>query len=347
MNKKITMNSENNSLLIPSAEMQATFEAILLKNGFEQEKATKCAAIFTTNSVDGIYTHGVNRFPRFIKYLKEGFVKADEVPSLISKFGGIEQWNGNLGPGPLNAIHATETVMKLAQQHGIGCVGLSKTNHWMRGGTYGWQAAKAGFVFIGWTNTIANMPAWGATDAKLGNNPLVMAIPYKDEAIVLDMAMSQYSFGAMELSAMKNEKLSVPGGYDKEGNLTDDPNLILESWRSIPIGYWKGAGLSLLLDLLAAILSGGWSTNEITKEKVEYGVSQVFIAIDLKKLGNHSSISQIIENIINDYHNSISIDDSRKITFPGERVLQTRQKNIANGIPVLSSVWEEILMLNE
>ena len=341
------MSSTPNTVFISSAKMQAIFEAILLKNGFEPEKAIKCAAVFANNSIDGIYTHGVNRFPRFIKYLKEGYIKADKVPTLISKFGGIEQWDGNLGPGPLNAIHATETVMKLAQQHGIGCLALSKTNHWMRGGTYGWQAAKAGFVFIGWTNTIANMPAWGATDAKLGNNPLVIAIPYKDEAIVLDMAMSQFSFGAMELAAMKNEKLSVAGGYDKEGNLTDDPNLILESWRSIPVGYWKGAGLSLLLDLLAAILSGGLSTHEVTKEKVEYGVSQVFIAIDLEKLGNHSSISQIIENIINDYHNSVSIDDSKKITFPGERVLQTRQKNIVNGIPVLKSVWEEVLILNE
>jgi len=337
----------NNSLFISTTEMKATFEAILLKNGFVQEKASKCAAIFTNNSIDGIYTHGVNRFPRFIKYLKEGYLKANKEPSLISKFGGIEQWNGNLGPGPLNAIHATETVMKLAQQHGIGCVGLSKTNHWMRGGAYGWQAAKAGFVFIGWTNTIANMPAWGATDAKLGNNPLVMAIPYKDEAIVLDMAMSQYSFGAMELAALKKEKLSVAGGYDKEGNLTDDPNLILESWRSIPVGYWKGAGLSLLLDILAAVLSSGWSTHEISESKVEYGVSQVFIAIDLVKLGNHSSISQIIENIINDYHKSTAINDSRKIIFPGERVLQTRQKNIALGIPVLKSVWEEIILLNE
>ena len=153
--------------------------------------------IFTEISIDGIYTHGVNRFPRFIKYIKEGYVKPDATPSLENKFGGIEQWNGNLGPGILNALQVTGTVIYLADQYGIGCVALRNTNHWMRGGTYGWQAAKAGYVFIGWTNTIANMPAWGAKDAKLGNNPLVMALPYKNEAIVLDMAMSQYSYGCV------------------------------------------------------------------------------------------------------------------------------------------------------
>ena len=96
----------------------------------------------------------------------------------------------------------------------------------MRGGSYGWQAAKKGYVFIGWTNTIGNMPAWGATDNRLGNNPLVIAIPFRDEAIVLDMAMSQYSFGAMELAEMKKEDFPYYGGYDVNGELTKDPSAI-------------------------------------------------------------------------------------------------------------------------
>jgi 3-dehydro-L-gulonate 2-dehydrogenase len=87
---------------------------------------------------------------------------------LLHNCGGLEQWNGILGPGPLNAVYATERAMHLASAHGIGCVALGYTNHWMRGGYYGWQAAKKGFVFIGWSNTIANMPAWNAVDTRLG-----------------------------------------------------------------------------------------------------------------------------------------------------------------------------------
>ncbi|MDP4285577.1 MAG: 3-dehydro-L-gulonate 2-dehydrogenase [Bacteroidota bacterium] len=330
---------------IPAKEMQELFVGILLKQGFTREKALQCAQVFTESSLDGIYTHGVNRFPRFVQYIKEGYVKPDAASTLENKLGGIEQWNGNLGPGILNAIHATENAIKLAQQQGIGCVALRNTNHWMRGGTYGWQAAKAGFVFIGWTNTIANMPAWGAKDAKLGNNPIVIALPYKDEAIVLDMAMSQYSYGALELSALKNESLAVYGGFDQEGKLTKDPSAILASDSPLPIGYWKGAGLSLLLDLLATILSGGLSTYELSKKEVEYGLSQVFIAIDISKLGSHSTIANMIETILNDYHQSIPMDKSKKIVYPGERVLQTRINNLANGIPVLKKVWEEISLL--
>jgi len=330
---------------IPAKEMQECFTNILLKEGFTKEKAIQCATVFTNNSVDGVYTHGINRFPRFIEYIRKGYIHIDAEPTLINKLTSIEQWNGNLGPGILNATHATNKAMELANENGMGAVALSNTNHWMRGGTYGWQAAKAGYVFIGWTNTIANMPAWGANDARLGNNPLVIALPWKDEAIVLDMAMSQYSFGSMELSVIQNKKLSVQGGFDKDGKLTDDPAAILESRRPLPVGYWKGAGLALLLDLLATILSGGLSTHEISKREIEYGLSQVFIAFDISKLRNNSSISLIIENIINDYHHSIVTDGSKKIVYPGEKALETRKNNLENGIPVMKKIWDEILKL--
>lgn len=325
--------------------MLSEFHRILLSRGFTEDNALQCAEIFTNNSFDGVYSHGVNRFATFVKMVEDGFVKPNNTPSLKSKHAGIEQWDGNLGVGPLNAMHATDTAINLSQQYGIGCVALSNTNHWMRGGAYGWHAAKKGFVFIGWTNTIANMPAWGAVDNRLGNNPLVLAVPFNDEAIVLDMAMSQYSFGSMELAKMKDEKLLVNGGYDTSGQLTNNPSEIIASKRALPIGYWKGAGLSLLLDVLATILSGGLSTNEISKNDVETALSQVFIAIDISKLNNHSSIPGMIANIIYDYHQSTPEEEKTNIMYPGERVLQTRKNNLANGIPVLKNVWEEIMQL--
>ena len=178
-------------------------------------------------------------FRSFVEYIIKAYIKPGVEPSLIKKAGNIEQWDGNLGAGILNAGIVTERAMQLAKENGMGCVALSNTNHWMRGGSYGWQAAKKGFAFIGFTNTIANMPAWGALDQKLGNNPLVIAIPYNEEAIVLDMAMSQYSFGAMEMAVIKKEPLSYQGGFDKDGNLTNDPSAILATRRPLPIGYWK------------------------------------------------------------------------------------------------------------
>lgn len=330
---------------IKPAEMEAEFFRILIANGLSEDNAKTCAEVFTTNSMEGVYSHGVNRFPKFIEYIKNKLVLPDAVPAKVSGFGGIEQWNGNLGPGPLNALHATERAMALAAKNGIGCVALGNTNHWMRGGLYGWKAAKQGFVFIGWSNTIANMPAWNATDNRLGNNPLVIAIPFANEAIVLDMAMSQYSFGAIEMASLKNEQLPVAGGYDVDGNITTDPNEILQSKKGLPAGYWKGAGLSLLLDMLAALLSGGKAVHDVTKQDAEYGLSQIFIAIDLKVLSNLKSINLLLQQIIDDYHQSIPVEPGKKIIYPGERVLMTRKENMDNGIPVVEQVWKIIKSL--
>jgi 3-dehydro-L-gulonate 2-dehydrogenase len=256
----------------------------------------------------------------------------------------VEQWNGQLGPGPLNALVCTDRAIELANEQGMGCVAIANTNHWMRGGTYGWRAAKQGCAFIGWTNTIKNMPAWGGIDAKLGNNPLVIAVPYQQEAIVLDMAMSQFSYGALDLHVLRNQQLPVPGGYDKNGVLSTDPAAIRDSERTLPVGYWKGSGLSLLLDILAALLSGGFPVVDISKQNVENNLSQVFIAINLAKLKNFNSIPTLLQHIIDDYHQSIP-DKNSKVLYPGERVLSVREEHLMNGIPVIQKVWDDVMAL--
>ena len=156
------------------------------------------------------------------------------------------------------------------------------------------------------------------------------------------MAMSQYSYGIMESYKRENKKLPFEGGFNKDGKLTNDPAEILETLRPIPIGYWKGAGMALLLDILAAVLSGGLATNEISKHKAEFGLSQVFIAIDLSKLKNYPSIEKTINDIIKDYHGSEPVSENDKILYPGERVKNTREKNLKEGIPVGKKIWKDI-----
>ena len=333
------------TIRIPEGEMKSLFSQILIKHGMQKDNAEKCAGIFTLNSLEGVYSHGVNRFPRFVKYIDEAYIKTDAVPTLIHSAGALEQWNGNLGPGPLNAEFAAMRAMEIASDYGIGLVTLSNTNHWMRGGTYGWQCARKGFVFIGWANTCVNMPAWGGKDARLGNNPFVIAVPHDPEAVVLDFAMTQFSYGKMEAYYYEGKKLPYPGGFDKNGELTNDPSEILETMRPVPIGFWKGAGLSMLLDILAASLSGGLSTHQIGSCDKETGISQVFISIDIKKLHNFPAIQNTVSRILDDIKKSEPANDGQSVRYPGENVVKTRNENLENGIPVSDKLWEKILSL--
>src|SRR5690348_13531851 len=151
-------------------ELQTTLATVLHALGFSEERARLSSRLFADASRDGVASHGLNRFPRFVRGIRNGLVDPQGTPRLVSRFGALERWDGQRGPGNLNAYQSMQRAIELGREHGIGCVALGNTNHWMRGGNYGWQAADAGLIGICWTNTMPNLPPWGATDPRLGNN---------------------------------------------------------------------------------------------------------------------------------------------------------------------------------
>ena len=313
---------------------------VLLKTGFANDRAELCARLFAETSLDGVYSHGVNRFPRFIETTRNGIVDIHARPQVVDSHGAFERWDGQRGPGNLNAHLCMERAIALSREHGIGCVALANTNHWMRGGSYGWQAADAGVIAVCWTNTMPNLPPWGASEPRLGNNPLVIAVPRSDGHIVLDMAISQFSYGTLESYRMRGEQLPVIGGFDLDGNLTRDPGAIEASRRPLPIGYWKGSGLALMLDMLAALLSGGQATHQ-TKAQIlqETGLSQMFLAFDLLSIDKDAASAELINQIIEFLQGPTSAEEVR---YPGQRTLETRKLNLVEGIPVEPRVWEQL-----
>lgn len=330
---------------VPYTQMRQEFERILLKTGFTPEHAARCAAIFVENSLVGVASHGLNRFPGFIDFVHKGYIKPDVAAVLVATSGAWEQWDGRQGVGPLNAYACTERAMELAKEYGVGCVGLRNTNHWMRGGYYGWLAAEAGFALISWTNTKPNMPAWGGVDRHVGNNPLVLAVPRPDGPVVLDMAMSQFSIGRMEGAQRAGHSLPMPGGYDEQGQLTTAPDAILATNRVLPAGYWKGSGLAILLDLVAVLLSGGLATYQIGRQETEYNVAQVFITFDVARSGAAEVVNQAVEGVIADLRTTIPASEGGEVLYPGERALRTRLDNLQNGIPVEPAIWARVLAM--
>ena len=328
---------------IPFEQMYQELLRVLRKKGFSEERAQLCARIFSESSRDGVYSHGLNRFPMFITYIEKGYLDVHAVPENIARFGAIERWDGKSGPGPLNAHFCMERAIALAREHGMGCVALRHTNHWMRGGTYGWQAVEAGCMAVCFTNTMPNLPPWGGAEPRIGNNPLVIAVPRQQGHIVLDMAMSLFSYGKMGVMRSRGELLPFEGGYDHEGKLTCDPDAILKSKRPLPIGFWKGSGLSMMLDLLATILAEGQSTQAIGRLEDERDVSQVFFCIDVQQQHRPGYVDQIADDLVDYIHTTLPVEEDRKISYPGERTLQTRRENLEHGIPVDERKWQQVL----
>ena len=322
------------------------FYRVLATVRYTDERAKLCARLFAENQRDGVYSHGLNRFPGFVTGLKSKQIDFRAKPEKVESFGAIERWDGKMGVGLVNAHICMQRAVEIAEVHSIGCVGLSNTNHWMRGGAYGLQAAEAGYIGICWTNTTRLMPPWGSAEKKIGNNPLAIAIPRDEGHILLDMAMSQYSNGKLEVLRLQDKQLPLPGGYDTKGDLTVEPAEILDSQRALPIGYWKGSGLALVLDTMASVISGGQATHQIGKQKSEYAVSHVFIAINATGMMGQNVLNETVEAIINDFHTATPLDENENVRYPGEGMLRTRQESLEKGVLVDAAQWQALLDMN-
>ena len=299
-------------------EIQSEIKRVFMKYGLSEEKADTCARIHTESTYDGIYSHGTNRVARFVDYIQKGWVD----------------------------VYGANQAMEMADKYGIGMVGLKNTTHWMRGGTYGLYVARKGYVGIMWTNTEACMPPWGAKECRLGNNPFVMACPGVNggPALQLDMAISQYAYGKLQVTRLAGKKLPFPGGFDKDGNITDDPGAIEESMRIMPIGYWKGSSFSFMLDVLGSILSDGVGAVDLNAETKGScgGCSQVMIVIDPKKITDGDKMSETVRRAIEYLKSAELAEHSNGIMAPGEDYVQFNKDHDENGIFVDDSVWAEI-----
>ena len=333
------------TIRVSHAELKAEFKRVLLARGVNENKADACATMFADTTQTGVYSHGVNRFPRFIQQLGLGHIHPDAEPERLLALGALEQWDAKRAIGNLTAKTMMDRAVELAEQHGIGLVALRNANHWMRGGSYGYQAAEKGYIGICWTNSIAVMPPWGAKECRIGTNPLIVAVPGEPVTMV-DMSMSMFSYGMLEVNRLAGRTLPVDGGFDDDGKPTRDPAVIEKNRRIMPMGYWKGSGMSIVLDMIATLLSGGLSVAEVSETlDDEYCVSQVFTAINVDRLIDRGTREEKLKTICDYVQTAARSDPDQAIRLPGHEFPQMKEDNIRNGIPVDDTVWAKIKAL--
>ncbi|QUX93388.1 3-dehydro-L-gulonate 2-dehydrogenase [Marinomonas sp. A3A] len=331
--------------IISVEQLQNTYEKILLSRDMASDMAKRLAAGFADMANEGVYSHGINRFPVFIGQVDKGQIQLNVTPECVNSMGALEQWDCHYGPGVLNGLICADRAMELAREYGIGMVGMRNSNHWMRGGAYVLEMARQGFAGIAATNSIAVMPAWGGKDHRIGTNPLIMAIA-GDPPVLVDCSMSQFSYGQLQNHVLADKELPVVGGYDDEGNLTKDPHIIWENKRVLPMGFWKGSSMSIVLDMMLTAITGGRSVPAITEDQDgEFGVSQFLIAIDLSKTIEKAQFATEMQRI-RDYVLASEPADSGEVSIAGSRIQAFIDKHEkAGGIDIHPEIWSQIQQL--
>jgi len=331
--------------LVTYDNLKSEIKRVLNKFNVTEEKADLIASIYSENSLVGVYSHGLNIFVNTCTRIAQGIVNANAEPERIAGLGGFERWDGNKGLGPYNAYKSAIRAVELATEFGIGCVSLRNNNHWGRAGKYSSLIADNGMIGICATNGTSCMATWGGTTSRIGNNPMTIAVPREGGNVAVDMAFSQFSNGQLNNHKTAGKSLPVFGGYDSDGELTKNPDEVLKTKKMLPVGYWKGAAFATLTDLIVSCASIGNTTKQLDEIGADMCVSQIYIAINFAAIGGREEAKKICEDTIAYIKDTELAPGFESVRFPGQSLIDTKQKNLKDGIPLNDVMWEKLLAL--
>jgi len=302
------------------------------------------AEIMVEADLHGVPSHGVRMLPGLIQAIHEGRANPEPRLNLLREHAAICVLDGDNGPGRYVATQAMHHAIERAKQFGVGVCLARRTTHWGRAYAYAFQAARAGMIGLCTTNALPNMVAWGSSRPLLGNNPLAIGIPReKQPPLVLDIALSQAAVGKVGTYLREGKKVPLGWGLDSSGQPTDDPAAIVASRRFLPMGEHKGIGLALMMELLTGALSGGLLSFEIVRADpsgLDPGASKLFLALDVEAFTNREHFMQRVEELL-DWLKA-EADPGTVITLPGERGWQTRERYLAEGIPIHPEIAQQL-----
>jgi LDH2 family malate/lactate/ureidoglycolate dehydrogenase len=329
---------------IPYAELCKQVAKVLVQSGVSAELATLEAEVMAEADLLGVPSHGVRMLPGLLQALQDGRVKADPKIHFVREFGATCTLDGDNGPGRNVACRAMKEAVQRARQFGVGVCLAVHTTHWGRAHAYASRAAKQGLIGICTTNGMPCMAVWGATGKVIGNNPLAIGIPRKEteDPMVLDMAMSQAAVGKVGTWLREGREIPRGWGLDSDGKPSSDPQAILAG-AVLPFGGHKGAGLTLMMEILTAALAGGAFGNEIEagdRSGLDPDSSKLFIALDPDAFGGKSVLTERVDDYLHYLRETAST--AGPFTWPGERGWRERDINLVQGVPLHEEIVQQL-----
>jgi delta1-piperideine-2-carboxylate reductase len=325
------------SLVVEGSTTRITFTALvaLLQRIFERHgTSAQVAAILAHNCAsaerDGAHSHGVFRMPGYLSTLASGWVDGQaepQVTDVASGFVRVDACNGFAQPA-LEAARAL--LVEKARSAGIALLAIHNSHHFAALWPDVEPFAEEGLVALSVVNSMTCVVPHGADRPLFGTNPIAFAAPRADGApIVFDLATSAIAHGDVQIAARKGERLPPGMGVDGLGQPTQDPKAILEGGALLPFGGHKGSALSMMVELLAAALTGGnfsfefdWSDHPGARTP---WTGQLLIVIDPSKTSGQA-FAERSQELVRQMHAA----GLRRL--PGDRRHRTRAKAAQEGI---------------
>lgn len=328
--------------------------------GFNEEQSTQITDVLLEADLSGIESHGIQRLIRYHKEITGGLVNVAAVPEIVKETPIAATIEGNDAMGQLLGVQAMDLAIEKAKKYGVGMVAVRNSNHYGIAGYYTKRAAENGLIGICMTNTEAIMVPTFGRQAMLGTNPIAFSMPASPVPFTFDAATTVVPRGKLEVYAKRDGVIKDGWALDENGNSSTDAarvlaNIIGKTGGGIlPLGGageetsgYKGYGFAMLCEICTAILSSGTTSNYIYKTPGKANIAHFFMAIDYGMFGEKKEIEANLSKYMQELRDSNKAEGQDRIYTHGEKEFESKQKVIANGVPVNEKTYAEMEMIAE
>lgn len=320
--------------------------------GLPESGAAMVTDVQLEASLRGQPTHNMGNVPGYASRVAKGLLNPTPEIRIESESAVHAGLDGDNGPGQWVGVVAMRHAIERARNGGVGLVTARRSNHYGAAGHYAWLAAREGLIGISTTNGGPCLAPWGGATPTLGNNPLGVGIPAGAyPPLLLDIAMSVAAMGKIGLAIAEGRPLPEGWVLDKQGRPSTDPADFRASLLGAPVGApavgYKGTGLSMIMEVLAGVMSGAgspWRHRDDRHARRDYepDLGHFFMAIDPQLFMPLEAFTARVDTMITVTKAGERMEGVEEILVPGEMELRAREQNLQQGVPLRASTYQSL-----
>jgi LDH2 family malate/lactate/ureidoglycolate dehydrogenase len=319
--------------------------AALAMAGLSADQARLTADSLVQADLWGHQSHGVMRLPWYLARLRSGVTNPTATPEFIVDAGAVGVIDGRDGMGQVVAAHAVRDVLRRAKAHGVGAVAVRNSNHFGTAMYFTLMAPPEGCIMFLTTNASPAMAPWGGRDKLVGTNPWSWASPAGRYApMVLDIANTGVARGKIYLAAQNRETIPDGWAHNSDGEPTNDPLAALAG-NILPMGGHKGYGVSVLMDVLAGVLTGSAFGPEVAgpyQADRRSGAGHLLIALNIEAFEPLAVFNSRIEALIDGLKAVNLAKGFDEVFYPGEVEARSDARHRDEGLTLPTNTLRDL-----
>ena len=312
-------------------------DGLLRSAGVPPGDAGVAARCLVRADLRGVDTHGIVRLPGYLDRIGKGLVNPAPELSFETVTPSVARLDAQNGLGFVAASRAVDQALRMAGEAGLGMIGVRNSTHYGMAATYLLKAVEAKHLAMVFTNASRALPPWGGTEELFGTSPFAAAAPNPGGTpFVLDMSPTVAARGKIRKAAREGRVIPDTWALDAEGRPTTDPEAAL-SGSLLPIGGPKGAGLSMMMDILCGVLTGANFAGEVGDQYKNFerpqGVGHFILVMRPDLFISADDFAARMTRLVATVKANPKASGVEEIYMPGEPEARVEAARLSDGIP--------------